>query len=180
MGAHFCYRAHMLARLLPFALLLVSCAGAGPWGHAPEYAPLPGEEQAVEGARDLDLVMAQREPQEWTREPVRFFGVVIKGKSGDPALLDVGVRALAPRNLCDAPESESCRVTVTDKNFGTLRVSLQMTAEEKTSMTSGSLLRIVGMLKPDEDGKLMAVATWHRHWPRGHYVTESFRQEMRR
>jgi hypothetical protein len=176
----------MLARALSVVLPLVfaSCAGAGPWGHAPEYAPVPGEEQAVEQARDLDLVMAQREPKEWTKTPVRLFGVVIKGKPAHPAILEVGVRGLAPRNLCDAPESESCRVTVTDKNFGVLRVSLPMTPQEKSGpeqLSSGSLLRVVGMLKPDPGSpdKLMLDATWHRHWPRGYYVTQSFRDEMR-
>jgi len=173
-------RVRVLSLVVP--LVIASCAGAGPWGHAPEYAPVPGEEQAVEAARDLDLVMAQREPQEWTKVPVRLFGVVIKGTPSEPAILEVGVRGLAARNLCDAPESESCRVTVTDKNFGVLRVSLQMTPQEKSGseqMTSGSLIRAVGMLKPDADGKLMLDASWHRHWPRGYYVTQSFRDEMR-
>lgn len=178
----------MIARVLPVVLplLLASCASAGPWGHAPEYAPLPDEEAAVQSARDLDLVMARRQPQEWTREPVRFFGVVIKGKPGDDVtMLEVGVRTLAPRNLCEAPESESCRVTVSDKSFGVLRVALQLTPQEKSgpeAMSSGSLLRLVGMLKPDpqEPDKLMLQATWHRHWPRGYYVTQSFRDEMTR
>lgn len=168
------------ALITALALLVCSCASAGPWGHAPEYAPASGEERAVEGARDLDVVEAQRQPEEWTKTPVRFFGVVIKGKEGDPAVLEVGVRALAPRNLCDGPESESCRVTVTDKNFGVVKVSLQMTAEEKSTMSSGSLLRVVGMLERDPEGRLLVKAGWHRHWPRGYYVTESFRDEMRR
>lgn len=172
---------------LPLLLVLAACASAGPWGHAPDYAPIKGESEMVDAARDYDPVMARRMPDEWTKTPVRFFGVVLKGKqgSGDSSTLEVSVRKLAPRNLCASADSDTCRVTVSDRDFGTLRVSLHMTPEEKNgaeAMSSGSLLRLVGMLKPDPDqpDNLMLQALWHRHWPRGFYVTEAFRDEMRR
>jgi hypothetical protein len=172
--------------LLVCAVLACSCASAGPWGHAPDYAPLDGEAQAVEGARELDPVMSRRTPDEWTQGMVTFFGVVVRGTpSDDAALLDVSIRKLAPRNLCSAPESDTCRVTVSDREFGSIKVALRMTAAEKDGperMSSGSLLRLVGRLKPDpqQPDKLMLEANWHRHWPRGFYVTESFRDEMTR
>jgi hypothetical protein len=168
-------------------LWLVGCASAGPWGHAPDYAPLQGEADATEQAREFDPVMAQREPDEWMKGTVRMFAVVLRGKQGGEAAstLQVGVRKLSARNLCSGPEDDTCRVTVSDRDFATIRVSLEMTPEDKVgteAMSSGSLLRLVGVLKrdPEQPDKLLLQAIWHRHWPRGAYVTEAFRDEMRR
>src|SRR5438445_10637155 len=79
------------------------CAGAGAYGHAPRYAPLGAEETAAK------------------RHPSSLFGVVTAraAGAGGAAHITVTVRKLEPSNVCDKPgEDETCRVTVSDRDFG--------------------------------------------------------------
>ncbi len=168
--------------------LLVGCHGAGPYGHSVAYAPSVDEAKAVTGAREYDPVMFQRLPDEWRGKPVTLFGVVTRRDSGPGggAALTLSVRRLEPRNLCDNMNDEdSCRVTVSDTDFGVMHVIVPLRAEDDTgehSASAGSLFRVVGTLGEDvdtNDGTPILRATFYRHWPRNFYVTKAASRNMR-
>ncbi len=167
------------------ALLISSCSSAGPYGHTRIYAPLPDEADAAEPARDYDPVMADRSPEQWAKTPVRLFGVVTHGAAqpDGSTLVELSVRRAVDRNLCETAAEDSCRVTVTQREFGTLQAIVRMRAEEQSgeeALRAGSLLRLVGMLRRDDSGRVQLRETYHRHWPRGYYVTTAARDVMRR
>jgi hypothetical protein len=171
-----------------FALILTACAGAGPYGHSPTYAPLSDEERASAGARDYDPVMFQRMPEEWHKKPSSLFGVVTArtpGPSGG-AYLTMSVRRLEPRNLCDSSrDDDTCRVTVSDKDFGVVHAVVALRAADDTgpeSVGAGSLLRVIGKFGEGvdpADGAPVLRAEYYRHWPRGFYVTRAAARDMR-
>jgi hypothetical protein len=163
----------------------VSCGSAGPYGHARYYAPIAGETDAVASAREYDPVMADRDPDEWGKTPVGLFAIVTHGSAQPDGTtsVDLSLRRLADRNLCETAEEDSCRVTVTEREFGTLRAVFVARAEERLgdeALGAGSLLRLVGTIKRDSSGRHYLEATYHRHWPRGTYVTTASRGSMRR
>jgi hypothetical protein len=174
--------------VLAIATVVLGCHGAGLYGHAPQYAPLDDETAAVAGSREYDPVMAQRQPEEWRKGNVALFGVV-EGRTPGPggrALLKLSVRALAPRNLCDNQnDDESCRVTVSSKDFGVVYVLVSLRAEDDVgphSIAPKSLLRVVGTIGQDvspSDGAPILRATFYRHWPAFLYVTLSSARDMR-
>ena len=167
---------------------LTACQGAGPYGHSVAYAPTNDEAKAVAGAREYDPVMFQRLPDEWRGKPVTLFGVVTRRDAGPGggAALALSVRRLEPRNLCDnMNDADSCRVTVSDTDFGVLHVIVPLRAEDDTgerSASAGSLFRVVGTLGEDVDtngGTPILRATFYRHWPRNFYVTKAASKSMR-
>lgn len=174
--------------LLAAAALVVGCHGAGVYGHAPQYVPLDEETAALSGSREYDPVMAQRQPDEWRKGKVVLFGVVesrVPGPGGQ-ASLKLSVRTLEPRNLCDnGNDDDSCRVTVSSKDFGVVSVLASLRAEDDVgphSIAPKSLLRVVGTIGQDvskSDGALVLRATWYRHWPPFFYVTLSSARDMR-
>jgi hypothetical protein len=172
------------ASLVPFA---IGCAGPGLYGHAKTYAPLADEEKAIAGAREYDPVMAVRQPEEWSKQPVSLFGVVTnRGATGGVAYLQISVRKLEPRNLCEnAQDEDTCRVTVSDTEFGVVHAAVTLKGEDDVgehSVGPGSLLRIVGQLGQDtdpNDGTPIIRATYYRHWPRHSFVTKAAASQMR-
>jgi len=177
--------------LLGIAFVLIvaaGCGGAGPYGHSPQYAPLAEEEKAAAGARDYDPVMFQRIPEEWHKKATSLFGVVTSrapGPSGG-AYVTLSVRRLEPRNLCDnMHDDDSCRVTVSDKDFGVVHAVLGLRGEDDVGASSvgpGSLVRAIGIFGQDvdaADGAPVLRATYYRHWPRGSYVTRAAARDMR-
>lgn len=169
------------------AALISACHSAGPYGHAPEYAALDEETTALSGSREYDPVMAQRQPEEWRKGKVVLFGVVQSRKpgAGGRALLKLAVKALAPRNLCDNKnDDESCRVTVSTKDFGVVSVLVSLTAQDDVgphSVAPKSLMRVVGVIGQDVsegDGAPIVRATWYRHWPPFFYVTLASARDM--
>jgi hypothetical protein len=178
--------------LRPFVLLvtvaLTACHGAGPYGHSPKYVPLSDETAAVAGAREYDPVMAQRDPEGWRKQPTSLFGIVTNRgtASGGGTYLTLSVRRVDGRNLCDnMNDDDSCRVTVSDKDFGTVHAIVQLHGEDdigEHSVGGGSLLRLVGKIGEDadpQDGGPIVRATYYRHWPRYFFVTRSAAQQMR-
>lgn len=168
------------------ALLAGACSSAGAYGYSRTYAPLEGEDAAVADAREYDPVMADRQAEEWKRGSVQLFGVVSKRSPapGGLTLLEVSLRRPEARNLCADESSSSCRMTVTAKSFGQLRLLAKLAPEDDTGATkieAGSLLRIVGKLAqtPGADKALVRVS-WYRHWPGDQYVTTAAREHMRR
>jgi hypothetical protein len=172
---------------LALALALAGCS-AGPYGHSPEYAPFGDEAGALKGAREYDPVMYARQPEEWRKGPVSLFGVVTARTTGPGggAYLTLSVRRLEPRNLCEnAHDEDSCRVTVSDRDFGVVHAIVKVAGEDAVgehSVGGGSLLRLVGRfgenVDPGDGGPVLQ-ATWYRHWPRYSFVTSASRSQMR-
>lgn len=174
-------------------LLLGSCAGCstpGPYGHSQVYSPLDAEEEATRGSVPFDPSAARRKPDVWRGRRVSTFGVVVQVNAGptsgsSKALLSM--RGLQPRNLCDGPDDESCRVTVTETEFAQVWAVIPVasvipTATPPHPLQPGSLLRVVGKLEPannDVDPPTIAVDL-ARHWPLQNYVTTGARESMRR
>ncbi len=169
-------------------LFVVACGGAGPYGHAVSYVPLGDEEKAAKGATEYDPVMVQRQPEQWRGKPVSVFGVVTQRGSGagGAAYLTVSVRRLEPRNLCESHEDEStCRVTVSDADFGLVHINVALHGEDDVgehSVGGGSLVRVIGTFGEDtdpNDGGPILRGTYYRHWPRNFYVTKAAASQMR-
>lgn len=167
---------------------LVACAGSGPYGYAVTYAPTGDERAAVADAVEYDPVMAQRAPDEWRKKRVKLFGVVTARAAGDggSAELVLGVRRLETRNLCKLRTDEStCRVTVSDKDFGVVHVLVKLDPEDDIgaeAVAVGSLVRVTGKLGQQidpSDGAPYLQADFYRHWPRFHYATQAAAEVMR-
>jgi hypothetical protein len=180
----------MRSPLVPAALLLAlaACHSPGPYGHAPQYAPLDDEKSAVADAREYDPVMYQRLPDEWRKGTVSLFGVVTNRGSGPGggAYLALSVRRLEPRNLCDSMhDDDTCRVTVSDADWGVVHVLVPLTGADDVgehSVGVGSLVRVVGQITEavdPNDGTPIVRARWYRHWPRYFWVPKSAARELR-
>lgn len=173
---------------LAISLASLGCHGPGPYGHAPDYAPLDDETTAMIGARDFDPVMYDRQRDEWRKQPVVLFGVVESRAPGPggAALLKLTVRRLEPRNLCEsAKDDDSCRVTVSDKDFGVVYALVALRSDDDVgprAVGAKSLLHVVGTfgeeLAPSEGAPVLH-ATFYRHWPRSFYVTRGSAPEMK-
>ena len=173
---------------LLLTLTIAACAGAGPYGHAVHYAPLGDEEKATKNAKEYDPVMFQRQPEQWRGKPVALFGVVTKRDAGQGggAYLTLSVRRLEPRNACESnADEDTCRVTVSDAEFGVVHAQVALHGEDDVgehSVGGGSLVRLVGTFGEDvdpSDGAPIMHATYYRHWPRYFYVTKSAAAQMR-
>ncbi len=176
----------LLAPLL--GMLLAACHGAGPYGHSPKYVELDDETAAATGAREYDPVMVQRQPDEWRTGKTSLFGVVLSRTAGPngQALLKLGVRRLEARNLCEsAQDDDSCRVTVSDKDFGVVWALVSLHGEDDVgphAVGMRSLVRVIGTIGQDvspADGSPVLRAAWYRHWPAMFYVTRASARDMR-
>ncbi|MES1189260.1 MAG: hypothetical protein ABUL60_35925 [Myxococcales bacterium] len=170
-----------------FALLLATgCASAGPYGYSRTYAPLSAEEDAAEGAHEYDPVMAERDHAEWKKRKVSVFGIVNKRAEGPGgmAYLTLSVRTLEIRNLCEALDEQTCRVTVGEHEFAIVHARVKLTPGDdigEKSVNRGSLVRIIGKLTDDvdpDDGTPVFKADFYRHWPRNYFVTTASRPDM--
>jgi hypothetical protein len=167
---------------------VAGCHGAGAYGHAAHYVEVGEETNAAEHAREYDPVMSQRQPEQWRQGTVSLFGVVQSravGPSGQ-AKLTLGVRRLEPRNLCQTETDEdTCRVTVSDKDFGEVTVLVALRGDDDIgprSVGARSLLRVVGSIGQDvspSDGSPVVHASYYRHWPAFYYVTRASARDMR-
>jgi hypothetical protein len=179
---------HRAPLLLLALLALTACHSAGLYGHSVNYEALGAEETPVAGSREYDPVMFQRQPEEWHKKPTSLFGIVTnRGMGpGGGAYLAVSVRRLETRNLCaNANDEDSCRTTVSDRDFGVVHLILALRAEDDVgehSMGIGSLVRSVGTFGQDvdpNDGSPILRVTYYRHWPRGFFVTKASADNMR-
>jgi|GEM_PF-735411 len=180
-----------LAGLVAVALapaIFGACRSPGPYGFAMRYAPTADEERAVASAKEYDPVMVQRFPEQWRRQPTSVFGVVTGRASGagGAAYLTLSVRRLEPRNLCQyANDEDTCRVTVSDRDFGVLHALLPLRPDDDVGATAvgvGTLVRAVGAFADDTDpgdGGPILRGTWYRQWPPSTYVTRASAGEMR-
>lgn len=177
-----------IVAILGSLTLIVACSSAGPYGYSPTYTPLDEEQDAAEGAKEFDPVMAKRFPEEWRDKPVSVFGVVTsRGQaSGGGTRLTLSVRTLATRNLCDEGGQETCRVTVSDREHAIVHTVVKLGSEDaigEKSIGPGSLVRVIGKFTDvvdNDDGNPIINATYYRHWPVHHYVTTAASSYMRR
>jgi len=169
-------------------LAVAGCGSAGPYGHSPRYVDLDEERSAVAGARDYDPVMAARQPEQWRRGKIVLFGVVESRAAGPggQALLKLSVRRLEPRNLCElATDDDTCRVTVSDKDFGVVWALASLHGDDDVgprAVGQRSLLHLVGTMGQDvseSDGAPIFHATYYRHFPALYYITRSSARDMR-
>jgi hypothetical protein len=177
-----------LGLVLAFGALAAGCRGGGAYGYAASYVPLDAEETALKGAREYDPIMYQREVEDWRTKKVTLFGVVTARAPGPSGAsnLTLSVRRLATRNLCsNSNDEDTCRVTVTDKDFGVVHALVGLQPDDDTgehSVTAGSLVRVVGQFGEDvdsSDGAPVMRASFYRHWPRHFYVTNAAADLMR-
>jgi len=169
-------------------VVLAACHSAGPYGYAPKYVPTSDEETATKDTREYDPVMYAREPDAWRKSKSMLFGVV-RGRAPGPggaASLTLSVRRLEPRNLCsNANDDDTCRVTVTDRDFGVVHALVALRPEDdvgEKSVGVGSLVRVVGQFGQDvdpNDGAPILRGSYYRHWPRYYWVTSSRSDLMR-
>src|SRR5208283_2799600 len=167
--------------LLALALSAFGCQGAGTYGHSPRYVELDDESVAVAGAREYDPIMSQKQPDQWRQRKITLFGVVERRDPGPggQARLTLSVRRLEPRNLCSSETDEdSCRVTVSDKDFGVVEALVSLRGDDHVgprSVGARSLLRVVGTIGEDvaPTGAPVIHAVWYRHWPAFYYVTRA-------
>ena len=172
--------------LLALALSVLGCQGAGAYSHSPHYVELDEEAVAVAGAREYDPIMAEKQPDEWRQRKITLFGVVERRDPGPggQATLTLSVRRLEPRNLCSVQTDEdSCRVTVSDKDFGVVEALVSLRGDDHVgplSVGARSLLRIVGTIGEDvaKAGAPVVHAAWYRHWPPFYYVTRASARDM--
>lgn len=172
--------------LLLALLLLPACSSAGPYGYSRTYSPLDAEEDAAEGAKEYDPVMAERDKSEWKKGKVSLFGIVTKrsaGKAGT-AYLTLSVRTLESRNLCEELDEATCRVTVGEREFAIVHATLKLSPADdigEKSINRGSLVRVIGKLTDEvdaDDGSPVFKAEYYRHWPRNFFVTTASRPDM--
>ena len=169
------------------ALPALAGCGAGPYGYSRTYAPLDAEKSAAAGAEDYDPVMSRRQPEAWRSKKVSVFGVV-EGREdrGGFAYLRLSVRVLEDRNACETSEEDSCRTTVSDREYDKVHAQLALSrpadAQGPESVGVGSLVRVVGTVAaPDRNDSIQVLAArYYRHWPRGYWRTASARSVLRR
>lgn len=169
-------------RSVVLALLLTACASGGPYGYARNYSPSSDEESALENATEYDPVMTGRRKHEWVGKKVWVFGVVESVDKTEGGKLDVllSIRGLQGRNLCQNQDEDSCRVTVTDHEFGKIHTLTREAADKPIG--HNSLLRVIGPISENphpRTGNWVIDAEFTRHWPNTEYVTLSEREFMR-
>lgn len=176
---------------LPVLALLVSffgCGGAGPYGYAREYVPLGDEEPHIEGATEITYEEVRRDPIDFQSTKVGWFGVVtaVNVDGSGAGTITMTYRTLSARNLCEDERDSSCRVTVSERAGGPFTAQVQLRSNElsgEKKLWIGSLVKIYGAptgeLDPESGGPVLQ-ADFHRHWPRGTYVTTGARGSMRR
>jgi hypothetical protein len=176
----------MTRLLLCTVLLTLACHSPGPLGHSVQYAPTSEESSAVSGIRELDPVMVRRMPE--AGKAYSLFGVVLAKLPGPDGLTDVTLsqRRLLPRNLCENMNDEdTCRVSVTDQEFGLVHVLTKLTVEDESGglpVMPGSLMRYVGKLEraPNkDDGAPVLRSTYYRHFPPRTYRTQAAAEFLR-
>jgi hypothetical protein len=169
-------------RSMVLGLLVAACASGGPYGYARNYSPSSDEEDALENATEYDPVMSGRRKDDWVGTKVWVFGVVESVEKAGGGKLDIllSIRGLQGRNLCVNQDEESCRVTVTDHEFGKVHTRTKEAADKPIGRNS--LLRVIGPISETphpETGNWVIDSQFTRHWPNTEYVTMSEREFMR-
>jgi hypothetical protein len=168
------------------AFCAISCGG-GEYGFARTYAPLGAEGTHFEQAQQPTYQDLIRDPNKYKEVEIGWFGVVT-GMSAGPkgrTRIALSLRAHQARHLCSEESSSSCRVTVSEAPLANFTADVSLSSSEingKERVWTGSLLKVYGTYTgeySEETGPVIDVV-YHRHWPRGTYVTTAARGSMRR
>lgn len=179
----------LIALCLALSVVVAGCGGAGPYGYAREYEPIDGERAWIERSHELSYEEVRRmRPEVAANETVGWFGVVTEEPvtEGSSMRLTLSLRAHQERHLCDAAESSSCRVTVSQREIGVFTATIsprpEDLAEGRNRLWTGSLVRVYGTPTGvnDEQDRPVIQGQWYRHWPHGTYVTTFAASSMRR
>jgi hypothetical protein len=172
---------------LVLALPLVpACGGGGQYGYAHEYEPLGDERSYLERTTELSFEEVRRtRPEE--QQFISWFGVVVEEPTaeGDQTRLVLSLRAHQDRHLCSSSSSDSCRVTVSEREIGRfvalIHIRPEDAAEGRLRLNVGSLVRVYGRSQGNDpsDAPIIA-AEYYRHWPTHYYVTTAAAGSMRR
>jgi hypothetical protein len=174
--------------LAALSLLFMACGSSGLYNFARTYEPLKAERSHMEASEtQASFEDVKRDPNGFKNKEVGWFGVVTSFSDieGGGQRLGLSLRAHQPRHLCADNREASCRVTVSEKSLGNFTVDIKLAPEElngKDRVWIGSLLKVYGTPtgEYDEEGAVVLKATYHRHFPRGTYVTTANRDSMRR
>ncbi|UJR84951.1 hypothetical protein [Sandaracinus amylolyticus] len=166
---------------------IAGCGGGGAYGFSRNYEPLGEERTYMERAAELSYEEVRRTRPEEQRL-VGWFGVVLE----PPAMQEDGrarvllsLRAHQDRHLCGDEGSDSCRVTVSEREIGRFVALIPMREEDRAGahrLWTGSLVKVYGIATGEEDTEHGPVlgAEWYRHWPPHYYVTTAAAGRMRR
>ena len=168
-------------------LWLAACGGGGPYGYARTYQPLRVEKDHFARAQTAPYEEVKRDPNGYQSADVGWFGVVraLGDLPDGRTRLFLSLRTHQERHLCSDERAASCRVTVSERDLGPFSADVTLSDEERLGPDKvwvGSLLKVYG--RPtgdyDDEGGPVLNASYHRHWPRGTYVTTAQRAGMRR
>lgn len=167
---------------------LIAGCGGNPYGYAHEYEPADGEGAYMDRATELSYEEVRRARPE-NQQMVGWFGVVVEPpqmQDGGRARVVLSLRAHQDRHLCSSSSSDSCRVTVSDREIGRFTAIVPVREEDRSGprrLWTGSLLKVYGTATGEEDeahGGPILAAEWYRHWPPHYYVTTASARSMRR
>lgn len=177
----------LLVALLSVGTLAPGCGSAGPYGFARSYEPLDAERPhlaSVVEASYEDVRRARPEDAPY----VSWFGLVtaVEVDAATGAVrATLSLRVHQDRHLCSDGSSDSCRVTVSEREIGTFSARFTIHEEDREGprrLWTGSLVRVYGRAngESDESGGPVIEADYYRHWPIHTFVTTSAASSMRR
>lgn len=169
------------------ALGIFGCGGAGRYGYARAYVPLSDEEGYTRRAREAIYDEVRRLPHRYENQLISWFGVVqnVDPAQDGSARVSLQIRTHQERHLCEEPEENTCRVTVSDQNGGPFTALLRIAPEDREGenrLQAGSLVRVYGTVvqgEHDAQGGPLLRVQYYRHWPRGQFVTTALRDQWR-
>jgi hypothetical protein len=179
-----------LSRAAVVGLVLATAAagcGSNPYGYAHRYEPLDEERPYMERSVELPYEEVRRTRPEMQRM-VGWFGVLTEPpqfQADGSARLTLSLRAHRDRHLCATSSSDSCRVTVSEREIGRFTAIVNVRPEDREGrlrLWTGSLVKVYGTATGEEDasgGPVLRV-DWYRHWPPHFYVTTGAAGAMRR
>jgi len=169
-----------------FLALVPACGGGGQWGYAHEYSTVDGEDAYLRRVVDLSYEEVRRARLE-DQQFISWFGVVSDPPvtEGGVTTLTLSLRAHQDRHLCSTSSSDSCRVTVSEREIGRFVARVHLRPEDTTEgtlrMNVGSLVRVYGRSTGNDASDFPIIeAEWYRHWPAHYYVTTAAASSMRR
>lgn len=163
----------------------LGCGGAGPYGYARTYEPLGDEEGFHTRASNVNFAAVAGDPMGYSTELISWFGVVDEVKRGEGGTeASVSMRLHQARHLCSLPESDSCRVTVSDREVGRFVVTVTATTHgaHLEKLGRGALVHVYGSPLPEgSSSEVVALdPAYVRVWPPATYVTTGAAGAMRR
>lgn len=170
-----------------FAIVILSGCGGGAYSFAHAYEPTGEERPYMDRAAELSYEDVRRtRPEE--QQLVEWFGIVLEppqAQEDGTARVLLSLRAHQERHLCSSSSSDSCRVTVSEREIGRFTAIVTLRPEDSAGQRrvwQGSLLKVYATAtgeESEETGPVMR-AEHYRHFPLHYYVTTGAAGSMRR